>query len=141
MNEDKKEVLINLFKCLVENLKGEYQIDGNPDTLNSGMLSIVIQGEGDEAKFILSSEGNEVFTGLLKDYYIAQCRGGGSPFLFRNIESELKGLEIRFPKATRFFGEYEDKDLGDKLRTLAHSYYDIWCHERGCDVRRWNLNE
>ena len=140
-DSNKKKVLVNLLKYLVENFKATYQIDGNPDTLSIEKFSLDFVDAENETKFILSSEEGEVFSGLLKDYYIDQCRGGGSPFLFRNFESEAKGIEIRFTDATRFFSEYENKELGEKLRTLAHSYYNIWCHERGCRVRYWNLNE
>ena len=138
---NKTKVLVNLLKYLVVNFKATYQIDGNPDTLRIEKLSLDFVYAENDTKFILSSEGNEVFSGFLKDYYIDQCRGGGSPFLFRNCESETKGIEIRFTDATRFFSEYENKESGEKLRTLAHGYYDIWCHEPGCRVRCWNLYE
>ena len=140
MNEEKIEVLIKLFNCLVENFKGLYQIDGNSDTLSSQKLSLEFQGEGDERKFILSSEKNAVYTGNLKDYFIDQCRGGGSPFLFRNIEDENKGIEIRFTKATRFYDEYEDKELGAKLKSLAKDYYDVWLYENR-NLKYWNYSQ
>ncbi len=140
MNEEKIEVLIKLFNCLVENFKGLYQIDGNSDTLSSQKLSLVFQGEGDERKFILSSEKNAVYTGNLKDYFIDQCRGGGSPFLFRNIEDENKGIAIRFTKATRFYDEYEDKELGAKLKSLAKDYYDVWLYENR-NLKYWNYSQ
>ena len=140
MNEEKIEVLIKLFNCLVENFKGLYQIDGNSDTLSSQKLSLVFQGEGDERKFILSSEKNAVYTGNLKDYFIDQCRGGESPFLFRNIEDENKGIEIRFTKATRFYDEYEDKELGAKLKSLAKDYYDVWLYENR-NLKYWNYSQ
>ena len=140
MNEEKIEVLIKLFNCLVENFKGLYQIDGNSDTLSSQKLSLVFQGEGDERKFILSSEKNAVYTGNLKDYFIDQCRGGGSPFLFRNIEAENKGIAIRFTKATRFYNEYEDKELGAKLKSLAKDYYDVWLYENR-NLKYWNYSQ
>ncbi len=140
MNEEKIEVLIKLFNCLVENFKGLYQIDGNSDTLSSQKLSLVFQGEGDERKFILSSEKNAVYTGNLKDYFIDQCRGGGSPFLFRNIEDENKGIAICFTKATRFYDEYEDKELGAKLKSLAKDYYDVWLYENR-NLKYWNYSQ
>ena len=140
MNEEKIEVLIKLFNCLVENFNGLYQIDGNSDTLSSQKLSLVFQGEGDERKFILSSEKNAVYTGNLKDYFIDQCRGGGSPFLFRNIEDENKGIAIRFTKATRFYDEYEDKELGAKLKSLAKDYYDVWLYENR-NLKYWNYSQ
>ena len=140
MNEEKIEVLIKLFNCLVENFKGLYQIDGNSDTLSSQKLSLEFQGEGDERKFILSSEKNAVYTGNLKDYFIDQCRGGGSPFLFRNIEAENKGIEIRFTKATCFYDEYEDKELGVKIKSLAKDYYDVWLYENR-NLKYWNYSQ
>lgn len=137
---NKTKVLVNLFKCLVENFKATYQIDGNPDSLSTKKLSLDFVDEENDTKFILTSEGNELFSGFLKDYYIDQCRGGGSSFLFRNFESELKGIEIRFTDASRFFDEYENKESGEKLKSLSKAYYDIWFHEPGCRVRYWNLN-
>ena len=138
---NKTKVLVNLLKYLVENFKATYQIDGDSDSLSTKKLSIDFMDAENNTKFILSSDEGEVFTGFLKDYYIDQCRGGGSPFLFRNFESETKGIEIRFTDTTRFFDEYENKESGEKLKSLAKEYYDIWCHERGCRVRYWNLNE
>ena len=86
----KMELLKNLFSCLIENFEVCYVIDGNMDELKNGRLLLSFESSGDDTKFILRSEDNHVFTGLLKDYYIDQCRGGGSPFLFLLISASIR---------------------------------------------------
>ena len=139
-NNEKIELLKNLFSCLIENFEASYVIDGNMEDLKKGRLSLVFEEAGDDTRFVLRSEDSQVFTGLLKDYFIDQCRGGGSPFLFRNIENENKGIEIRFTKATRFYDEYEDKELGAKLKSLAKDYYDVWLYENR-NLKYWNYSQ
>ncbi len=136
-NNIKIVLLKNLFYCLIENFEASYVIDGNMEDLKNGRLSLGFEESGDDTRFVLRAEDSHVFTGLLKNYYIDQCRGGGSPFLFRNIEAENKGITIRFPKATRFYDEYEDKELGAKLKGLAKAYYDVWLYENR-NLRYWN---
>ena len=136
----KMELLKNLFSCLIENFEVCYVIDGNMDELKNGRLLLSFESSGDDTKFILRSEDNHVFTGLLKDYYIDQCRGGGSPFLFRNNEAENKGIAIRFTSATRFYDEYEDKELGAKLKGFAKDYYDVWLYENR-NLKYWNYSQ
>ena len=87
-----------------------------------------------------SQAGHKVFTGELKNYYIDQCRGGGSPFLFRNIEGENKGISVQFYHTKRFYDEYEDKELGAKLKSLAKDYYDAW-KDSVTGVRNWNSSQ
>ena len=139
-NNEKIELLKNLFSCLIENFEASYVIDGNMDELKKVRFSLVFEEAGDDTRFVLRSEDSQVFTGLLKDYYIDQCRGGGSPFLFRNIEAENKGIEIRFTKATRFYDEYEDKELGARLKDLAKAYYDVWLYENR-NLKYWNYSQ
>ena len=139
-NNEKIALLKNLFSCLIENFEASYVIDGNMDELKKVRFSLVFEEAGDDTRFILRSEDRLVFTGLLKDYYIDQCRGGGSPFLFRNIEAENKGIEIRFTKATRFYDEYEDKELGSRLKGLAKAYYDVWLYENR-NLKYWNYSQ
>ena len=52
----------------------------------------------------------------------------------------MKGIEIRFTKATRFYDEYEDKELGTKLKDLAKAYYDVWLYEN-CNLKYWNYSQ
>lgn len=139
-NNEKIELLKNLFSCLIENFEASYVIDGNMDELKKVRFSLVFEEAGDDTRFILRSGDRLVFTGLLKDYFIDQCRGGGSPFLFRNIEAENKGIAIRFTKATRFYDEYEDKELGAKLKSLAKDYYDVWLYENR-KLKYWNYSQ
>lgn len=139
-NNEKIELLKNLFSCLIENFEASYVIDGNMKDLKKGRLSLGFEESGDDTRFVLRSEDNQVFTGLLKDYYIDQCRGGDSPFLFRNIEAENKGIAIRFTKATRFYDEYEDKELGARLKDLAKAYYDVWLYENR-NLKYWNYSQ
>lgn len=139
-NNNKIALLKNLFSCLIENFEASYVIDGNMENLKKGRLSLGFEESGDDTRFVLRSEDSQVFTGLLKDYYIDQCRGGGSPFLFRNIESENKRIAIRFTKATRFYDEYEDKELGAKIKSLAKDYYDVWLYENR-NLKYWNYSQ
>lgn len=139
-NNNKIALLKNLFSCLIENFEASYVIDGNMEDLKKCRLSLGFEESGDGTRFVLRSEDSQVFTGLLKDYYIDQCRGGGSPFLFRNIESENKRIAIRFTKATRFYDEYEDKELGAKIKSLAKDYYDVWLYENR-NLKYWNYSQ
>ena len=139
-NNNKIALLKNLFSSLIENFEASYVIDGNMENLKKGRLSLGFEESGDDTRFVLRSEASQVFTGLLKDYYIDQCRGGGSPFLFRNIESENKRIAIRFTKATRFYDEYEDKELGAKIKSLAKDYYDVWLYENR-NLKYWNYSQ
>ncbi len=139
-NNNKIALLKNLFSCLIENFEASYVIDGNMEDLKKGRLSLGFEESGDDTSFVLRSEDSQVFTGLLKDYYIDQCRGGGSPFLFRNIEAENKGILIRFTDATRFYDEYEDKELGAKVKDLAKAYYDVWLYENR-NLKYWNYSQ
>ena len=136
----KMELLKNLFSCLIENCEFFYVLDGNMDDMKRDRLTLSFEGEREKTKFILKLNGSEIFTGNLNHYYIDQCRGGGSPFLFRNIEAENKGIEIRFPKATRFYDEYEDKELGARLKDLAKAYYDVWLYENR-NLKYWNYSQ
>ena len=52
----------------------------------------------------------------------------------------MKGIEIRFTKATRFYDEYEDKELGAKIKSLAKDYYDVWLYENR-NLRYWNYSQ
>lgn len=134
-------LLKNLFSYLIENCEFFYVFDGNMDEIKYARLSLSFVGEGENTKFILKSDGNEIFTGDLNDYYMDQCRGGGSPFLFRNKESENKGIAIKFSHTDRFYDEYKDKELGAKLKSLAKDYYDIWKTDLSTRVRYWNYSQ
>lgn len=139
-NDEKMQLLKNLFSCLIENCEFFYVLDGNMDDMKRDRLTLSFEGEGKKTKFILKLNGSEIFTGNLNHYYIDQCRGGGSPFLFRNIEAENKGIEIRFTKATCFYDEYEDKELGAKIKSLAKDYYDVWLYENR-NLKYWNYSQ
>lgn len=75
------ELLKNLFSCLIENFEVCYVFDGNMYEMKNGRLSLGFEESGDDTKFIFRSEDSHVFSGLLKDYYIDQCRDGGPPSL------------------------------------------------------------
>ena len=137
----KMELLKNLFSCLIENCELFYVVDGNMDEKKSDRLSLTFEGEGENTKFILKSDGSEIFIGNLNDYYMDQCRGGGSPFLFRNKESENQGVAIKFYHADRFYDDYEDKKLGAKVKSLAKEYYDAWKEDPSTRVRYWNYSQ
>ena len=93
-NDDKIDLLKNLFSCLIENCEFFYVFDGNMDESKYDRLSLTYEGEAKNTKFILKLDGRKIFTGKLNDYYVDQCRGGGSPFLFRNKESSLTLLSM-----------------------------------------------
>ena len=137
---NKIELLKKLFLFLIENCKSRYRFDGNMHEIKYDRLSLSFEGDGENTKFILKSAGHKVFAGELKNYYIDQCRGGGSPFLFRNIEGENKGISVQFYHTKRFYDEYEDKELGAKLKSLAKDYYDVW-KDSDTSVRNWNSSQ
>ena len=137
----KMELLKNLFSCLIENCEFFYVFDGNMDDMKRDRLTLSFEGEGKKTKFILKLNGSEIFTGNLNNYYMDQCRGGGSHFLFRNKESESQGIAIRFAHADRFYDEYDDKELGAKVKSLAKDYYDAWKEDRSTRVRFWNYSQ
>lgn len=109
-NNEKIELLKNLFSCLIENFEASYVIDG--ENLKNGRLSLVFEESGDDTRFVLRSEDSQVFTGLLNEYFIDQCRGD----------------------------EYEDKELGAKLKDLAKAYYDVWLYENR-NLKYWNYSQ
>ena len=137
----KMELLKNLFSCLIENCEFFYVFDGNMDDMKCNRLTLSFEGEGKNTKFILKSDGSEIFTGNLNNYYMDQCRGGGSPFLFRKKESEDQGIAIKFYHADRFYNDYEDKKLGAKVKSLAKDYYDVWKEDPSTRVRYWNYSQ
>ena len=140
-NDDKIDLLKNLFSCLIENCEFFYVFDGNMDESKYDRLSLTYEGEAKNTKFILKLDGRKIFTGNLNDYYVDQCRGGGSPFLFRNKESESQGIAIKFYHTDRFYDEYEDKKLGAKVKSLAKDYYDTWKEDPSTRVRFWNYSQ
>lgn len=140
-NDEKMQLLKNLFSCLIENSEFFYVLDGNMDDMKRDRLTLSFEGEGENTKFILKSDNGEIFTSNLNDYYLDQCRGGGSPFLFRNKESESQGIAIKFYHADRFYDQYKDKELGAKVKGLSKDYYDVWKEDRSTRVRYWNYSQ
>ena len=144
VSNSKKRInlLKDLFSYLIENFEASYVINGDMKNLRNSKLSVEFKNEvyNIPSKFILSIDDEAVYSGYLTNYFIDQCRGGGSPFVFRNIESENKGIAIRFSRATRFYDEYEDRKLGEAVKYCAQKYYNLWLHIN-CNVKRWNPSQ
>jgi len=132
-------LLKDLFAFLIEKFDASYVIDGDMEKIKVCKFSVDFENGCNDipSKFTLNINGETVYSDSLTKYYIDQCRGGGSPFLFRNIESEEVGIAIRFRNTTRFYDEYEDKKLGEELKSYAQKYYNQWNHIIH-NVKYWN---
>ena len=144
VSNSKKSInlLKDLFLYLIENFEATYVIDGDMENLRNSKLSVEFKNGvyNISSKFILSINDESVYSGFLTDYFIDQCRGGGSPFLFRSIESEDKGIAIRFNRATRFYDEYQDRKLGIELKSYAQNYYNQWVYKNR-NLKYWNESQ
>ena len=91
----KMELLKNLFSCLIENCEFFYVFDGNMDDMKRNRLTLSFEGEGENTKFILTSDGSEIFTGNLNHYYMTSAGEAALHFY-----SEIKKVRIRgFPSS------------------------------------------
>ena len=139
-SKEDMNLLKDLFSFLIENFEASYIIDGDMENIKFCNFSVEFENNDIPSKFTLSINGETVYSDSLAKYYIDQCRGGGSPFLFRNIESEDVGIAIKFSKATRFYEEYEDKKLGNELKSYAQKYYERWIHLIR-NIKYWNPSQ